>query len=46
MDRRAFLDVEERVVAEPPRRLDLKGIGAGIEAFALRALKPDAAAPA
>jgi class 3 adenylate cyclase len=46
MDRRAFLDVEEWIVAEPPRRLELKGIGAGIEAFALRALRPDAAAPA
>jgi class 3 adenylate cyclase len=44
MDRRAFLDAEEWIVADPPRRLDLKGIGLGIEAFALRSLVPETAA--
>jgi class 3 adenylate cyclase len=40
MDRRAFLDAEDHIVATPAGTLDLKGIGQHIEAFALRALKP------
>ena len=40
MDRRAFLDAEDGIVAGPAGTLDLKGIGQNIEAFALRALKP------
>jgi hypothetical protein len=40
MDRRAFLDAEDHIVATPAGTLDLKGIGQHIEAIALRALKP------
>jgi class 3 adenylate cyclase len=40
LDRRAFLDAEPGIIAASPRTLDLKGIGQGIEAFPLRALKP------
>jgi class 3 adenylate cyclase/uncharacterized membrane protein len=43
LDRRAFLDAEAWLVADPPRAFDLKGIDSGIEVFTLRSLKPEVA---
>lgn len=43
LDRRAFLDAEEWIVADAARTLDLKGIGQGIEAFTLHSLNAEAA---
>ncbi|MEM7043859.1 MAG: adenylate/guanylate cyclase domain-containing protein [Pseudomonadota bacterium] len=41
MDRRAYLEAEARIVADTPRALDLKGIGAGIDAFPLKGLRQE-----
>ncbi len=42
MDRRAYLEAEPAILVDAPRALDLKGIGEGIDAFPLRALREDA----